>query len=376
VKEREHIRYFDWLRITALLSVIFMHAASAPLRGRIGLDWQLFNVGTGFAFSAVPLFFMMSGYLLMTSEKTADVSVLLKSRLPRLVVPLAGWTVVAVLWNSYIGGTLTPHDVLSQLVSALNAPAAVHFWYLYTLIALYMLSPFLYGAVRTLGKSGRAYLFALIALVSLSAMLTAVLPGELDRYATVDFIDKLRIFGGHLCTFMLGYLLGSCEIRIPRPLLAAAAAAALAVISAGTYVLTAASGEFTQTFQGQSAGFEIVLASCVFLLFRQSPRMNTENSRARRALGPVIELSMAIYLMHNIFLNMLYAVGLRITTFAGGVLTTAFVFACCFVVMKTVATVKPLCYIATGKSYAEACAGCNWIYTFRNVRNFVSGGRG
>ena len=50
------------------------------------------------------------------------------------------------------------------------------------------------------------------------------------------------------------------------------------------------------------------------------------------------------------------------------VLVTLLVFAACFVVTKTVATVKPLCYLATGKTYAEACRSCNWVYTFRRLR--------
>lgn len=27
-----------------------------------------------------------------------------------------------------------------------------------------------------------------------------------------------------------------------------------------------------------------------------------------------------------------------------------------------------LCYLATGKTYAEACRSCNWVYTFRRLR--------
>lgn len=47
---------------------------------------------------------------------------------------------------------------------------------------------------------------------------------------------------------------------------------------------------------------------------------------------------------------------------------TLLVFAACFVVTKTVATVRPLCYLATGKTYAEACRSCNWVATFRRLR--------
>lgn len=176
MNERPHVDYFDGLRIFAALCVIFMHTAAGPLRAGVNTDWHLLNVCTSLAFTAVPLFFMMSGYLLMTSRKTADISVLLRHRLPRLVVPLAGWTVVAVLWQALLGHTLTPGAIWARLVAALHGPAMIHFWYLYTLIALYALSPILYGGIQALGKSGRVYLFVLIAAVSVHTILTTVLP--------------------------------------------------------------------------------------------------------------------------------------------------------------------------------------------------------
>lgn len=323
MNERAHVEYFDWLRIIAALSVIFMHTAAGPLRAGINTSWHLLNVCTSLAFTAVPLFFMMSGYLLMTSRKTADISVLLRHRLPRLVVPLAGWTVVAVLWQMFLAHTLTPGAIWAQLVAALNGPAMVHFWYLYTLIALYALSPILYGGIRTLGKSGRVYLFVLAAAVSVHTVLLTVLPDG--------------------------------------------AAGTLAVISVGTWLLTVRTGEFNQNFQNQSSGFEIVLAACIFLLCKQTCN-RPPRAWVRAALGSVVSLSMAIYLMHNIFLSMLYSVGVSPRSFGGTVGVTLLVFAACFAVTKTVATVKPLCYLATGKTYAEACRSCNWVYTFRRLR--------
>ncbi|MFR0796185.1 MAG: acyltransferase [Oscillospiraceae bacterium] len=120
MNERPHVDYFDGLRIFAALCVIFMHTAAGPLRAGVNTDWHLLNVCTSLAFTAVPLFLMMSGYLLMTSRKTADISVLLRHRLPRLVVPLAGWTVVAVLWQMFLAHTLTPGAIWAQLVTALH----------------------------------------------------------------------------------------------------------------------------------------------------------------------------------------------------------------------------------------------------------------
>lgn len=336
MNERPHVDYFDGLRIFAALCVIFMHTAAGPLRAGVNTDWHLLNVCTSLAFTAVPLFFMMSGYLLMTSRKTADISVLLRHRLPRLV-------------------------------AALHGPAMIHFWYLYTLIALYALSPILYGGIQALGKSGRVYLFVLIAAVSVHTILTTVLPDGAAQYVDLDIFDKLKIFGGSMATFVLGYLLGSYEKEIPNWLLALGAVVLLAVISVGTWVRTVRTGEFNQSFQNQSAGFEIVLASCIFLLCKQTCN-RPPRAWVKAVTGPVVALSMAVYLMHNIFLSMLFSVGVSVRSFGSTVGVTLLAFAACFVVTKTVATIRPLCYLATGKTYAEACRSCNWVYTFRRLR--------
>ena len=143
--KREHIYYFDYLRIIAAISVIYMHVAALPLRDEINMQWQMMNICTSFAFTAVPLFFMISGYLLLSDPKTKDITILLKKRIPRLIIPLAGWTIVAVLWLAFSETGLTVHAVAEQLVSALNTPVMIHFWYMYTIIAVYLISPSIWG---------------------------------------------------------------------------------------------------------------------------------------------------------------------------------------------------------------------------------------
>lgn len=78
----------------------------------------------------------------------------------------------------------------------------VHFWYLYTLIALYVLSPILYGGIRTLGKSGRVYLFVLAAAVSVHTVLLTVLPdgaAPVCRSGHFRKAQDLRRAHGHIC---------------------------------------------------------------------------------------------------------------------------------------------------------------------------------
>ena len=364
LKDKSHVSYFDYLRVMAAICIIYMHTAVGPLRSGINTDWQFINLLTCFSFTAVPLFFMMSGYLILSSQKTADISVLLKKRLPKLLVPLIGWTVVALLWNLYANHQLTPAAFYNGLVGALQTPVAVHFWYMYTLIVLYAISPFLYGAIHSLDRRGHRYLLVLIGLVTLRSAVADFLPAKLQVYTSIDFIDKLQIFSGHLCTFLLGYYLGSLQKKLSSGKLLACIAALLAVITCGTWYLTVKTGTFDQTFQNQSAGLEVLLAACIFLLFKQ----NCDRPSRFLARVPLVPLALPIYMMHNILLNMFLCVGIFPVGFLGTLYVTLLNLDICFFVMKTVTTIKPLCYLSSGMSYADACKSCNWVYTVRWIR--------
>lgn len=362
MSEKKHLYYFDFLRLIAAVCVIYMHAAAGPLRGEINAGWQAMNVLTSFSFTAVPLFMMMSGYLLLSSERTPDVGVLLKKRLPRLLVPLLAWTVIAILYLMYRWGETSPAQFLSRLAAALDTPVWVHFWYMYTLVALYLIAPVLCGGLRALDRKGHLFVLTLIGLVSLKTILQVLLPARFDAYLNIDLIEQITFFDGHLATFVLGYYLGSLKRRIPNGFLIAASLLLLGVIIGGTACLSLSHGGYDAQFQNQSSGFEVLLAACIFLLFKQNCNRPTRLFR----VFPAVPLTYGIYFMHNILLGIMLENNPAVT-FGDTLGATALNFAICYLVLKTAATVKPLCFVITGISYKEACESCNWVYTFRRV---------
>lgn len=362
--KRTHIYYLDYLRLFAAAAVVYMHTAAAGLRGNVGLGWHGMNLVTSLAFTAVPLFFMISGFLLLTDERTLDPKVLLRRRLPRLVVPLAAWSVVSVLWDALAARNLSLGHVLDRALSALYAPVLTPFWFMYTLIALYVLSPLLCGGVRAMGKSGRRYVLVLAGVVSLKAMIKAILPDALDHWLAVDLLTKLQALGGYMLIFLLGYELGTMEKRISDKLLAAVAVVTYAVIVIGTWQLTVRRGEYTQSFQAQAAGFEVLLAVCLFLLAKQ----NLDRDCVWLHRIPAVPLLLPVYFMHGVVLRVFSTFGIDPMHFPGTVGCTLLNLLICYFAMKTVATIKPLCYLFTGMSYEKACASCNWVYTARRLR--------
>ena len=368
-RDSKHVYYFDYLRLIAAFCVVYMHVAASPLRNPITLGWQLNNAVVSFSFCAVPLFFMMSGYLILSSRKTSDVGILLKKRLPHLLVPLAFWTVTYAVFDNYLAGTLSFSSIKDVLINSVSNPAEVHLWYMYTLIAIYAVSPILFGGVKSLDGKGRKYIFVLISAVTVLSMVNILLSAFSLRTVRIDLFSKLMIFGGDLVIFVLGYFLGSTKIRIPNFCLIIFTVAVFSAITVGTHFVSASANEYSQLFQSQHEGFEVALAAGIFLLFKQN---FNKPSRILKAV-PIVPLTMSIYFSHLVFIYLAYRLGITNTGFKTTILMVLCVFIISYLFSKTAATIKPLCFLITGLRYKEACETCNWIYTYINIKKLISG---
>ena len=367
---RSHLYYIDVLRLMSAAGVVFMHTAASGLRAGVLAEapfvtrgWHLMNLVTGFAFSAVPLFFMISGYLLLSDERTRDVSLLFRRRLPRLVVPLAFWTLLTVLWQSFSGGEGLS-GVLVRLRDALYGPAIIPLWFMYTIITLYLLSPFLYAGLHGLTPGGHRLVLVIIALVSLRAAVAAILPDSLGGYLQFTVLNYLQALGGNLLLMLLGWYLGNWERRLPKPLLLGVVVVTWLVIVLGTYLRTRTHGYYDGAFQNQSAGFEVLLAAGVFLLAKQGEARLSRFRWLRSLAG----LTLPVYLMHGLVLLVTFRCVIDPLRFPAILGVTVLVLVVCWLATKTLASVPYLCYASAGLRFDAASESCNWVFTARRLR--------
>ena len=326
-QERKHVEYFDVLRLIAAL--------------------------------AVPIFFMISGYLLLSNERTRDVGQL-RRRLPRILVPLFAWTIVSVCLTMIVHRDIRPIAFLDGMRAALQTPAEIPYWYLYTLAAFYVIAPVLAPGLQALDRRGHRFVLAIIALIMAQSALSALFPVFTERWLTVDLLNKLKLFNGNLCVFVLGYYLGRLPKKIPNAVLIAALLAIYAAIAVGTHIRTAAAGSFDETFYSQSGGFEVAQAACVFLLAKQNI------SKSPRMIRSIVPLLMGVYLMHSIVLRVFSVFAFEPASFQGTIGITILVFILCCLAIKTVMSIKPLCYLFTGIRYADASQSCSWQHTLQS----------
>jgi len=371
--ERKHYYYIDYMRIFAMGCVVFMHAASASLRMYLLSDnWMALSAVTSLAFCAVPLFFMISGQLMLSSSKTAQVGYVMKKRIPKLVIPLIVYSAIAAVWLAYLGtGAVTIGEWFRIVRGGLTGPVMVHFWFMYTLIGMYLVAPILYGGVHSLTPRGRAWLGLLLFLGMTIATIHLLAPQGLGSWVPYQLVKELWFFNGHIYALLIGWLLSRLQKKISNPLLILIAAADLFLIIWGTRWLTGQWGTYAATFQSQNHGLEVLLAMCIFLLCKQN--LNRPFGRLNDIVKPMANLAFPIYLLHNVVISILYFYDLPHERALDVGLATLLVIVICYVIIKTLATIRSLCYLFTGMSYDEACNCCNWIYTVRLLRDVIKG---
>jgi Uncharacterized protein conserved in bacteria len=71
MNKKQRIFYLDFIRVIAILLVIFIHVSTIDTTKHIGTtDWQIVKMLNYFAHISVPIFFMISGTLILNSQKT------------------------------------------------------------------------------------------------------------------------------------------------------------------------------------------------------------------------------------------------------------------------------------------------------------------
>ena len=77
---------YDLLRVASMVGVVYLHTAAGALR-QLGTPlWHFSNLLSSLATAAVPLFFMLSGALLLSHPRTAELGTLFRRRLPKVLI--------------------------------------------------------------------------------------------------------------------------------------------------------------------------------------------------------------------------------------------------------------------------------------------------
>lgn len=317
-ESRKRVVFLDYLRIFACFLVIVVHA-SENFYGAAGAgemagpqsflanesDRLWVSLYDGFSRMSVPLFIMISAYLLVPVGAGQSMGQFYRRRFKRVVPPFVVFMVLystlPVLWGQL--DTAAMWRDLSRI--PLNFPSlAGHLWFMYPLLSLYLFMPIISPWLERASARGERF-FLLLFLLSTCMPYLERWFGELWGQCFWNEYHLLWYFSGYL-----GYLVLAHYIRFRlawgrRTRLAAGTAMTLAGAAATiwSFYVQAVPGVIHSTPEIE-LGWAMCTINCVvltagmFLLFSCIRR-----TKAPALVTALSKLSFGVYLVHIFWLG-------------------------------------------------------------------------
>ncbi len=294
-----HIYWIDLVRVFAVFQVVLVHLSYVIFfkEKPSTADWLAANFYDSFSRMGVPLFFMVSGYLLLgKSEPIVD---FFRKRFVKVGVPTFFWSVAYLLWSvkAYTDGSMNPLSVILSMLKAIyTGNVEIHLWFLYILIGIYLVVPILRVYVSATSRQNLTYFIVLWFLATPLLELT-------QRVIGFQTALVIPVVTGYVGYFMMGYLLADLDLgRRGRILSGLGCIIAVAVTYFGTNLLSANAAPIDAYFYSYFSPPTVLASICGFLLLKD---LGQKLGRAGQIVRVVSATSFGIYLIHIFVVELL-----------------------------------------------------------------------
>lgn len=289
----------DGIRMLAMFMVAAVHVSAKGFYLQLGQPhWWAMNAYDSAARVAVPLFFMMSGALLLPRQH--DIGSIGR-RLWRVGLPLLAWSLLYLLWFRHTGAH-TP----GWLRAIVKAPVVGHLWYLYTLIGAYLFLPVMAGFYQA--SAVRVQVFCLLFWFAGASVVPMVRALTGTDYVGIDW-SFLPLYAGYMVAGALLYW--HVPVNRLRTWLAGAVWAACTVaVMLLTWWRCVSLGHPDETFYVYSAPPVLLGAMAAFICLRAAlGALAQRHAWLARCFVAGSNVSFGVYLLHVLALFWFDALG-------------------------------------------------------------------
>ena len=303
-EDRQRTLCFEAMRIVAAFFVIFNHTGDAGYKlfascAPGSLRYWAYMAISVFCKFAVPLFFMISGALMLGRDE--PIRALWKRRIPRILAALAAVSLAHMLLGALTSGNFSIAGYFTALYSD---GAHGSLWYLYVYLVYLVALPFLRAMVKSLNREHYLYLIAIALIYSGLRPMAEYLLWQ-GRHALHEYVRGamwLPLSG--VLYPLVGYFLhtGVSEESLPRRL------AQLWPLNLLAIALTCAMTAYQARVTGEAFGedffncFVLVNAATVFLTVKWACARVQFGRHMRFVILSMGASTFHIYLLHMLIL--------------------------------------------------------------------------
>ena len=207
-------QFLDVLRVLATCAVVLMHVltgATDVTDASIVPEYRSLLLSVmDLVTWCVPIFLLISGYLFLNPERTLTYPVMIKKYCRRIALAILLFGVPYAASELVVAErTFRIRMIPEALKMTLMGHTWSHMWYLYLILFLYLITPLLKKVLRVLPVWGVAAVMAVIFLGS------SVAP-FLNKVLDVNSIPVLPDGGVYFLYYLCGYLFAVREVRVDK----------------------------------------------------------------------------------------------------------------------------------------------------------------
>ncbi|MCF2611923.1 MULTISPECIES: acyltransferase [Fusobacterium] len=225
----------DFLKVVSSIMVIMTHISAYWVGKYLEVDSYKFSVGNFWdtlSRVAVPIFVMIAGRYALSDDRNENFKNYYKKIFKRIYIPTIIWSILYVSYNFslkilviFIKGKEI--DLLSPIKDFILGRPFYHMWYLYMMIGVYLLAPFLIKFKKKYGENKFFKLGIIFMFIGFGIILLEKYLGKINFYERDDIFRYLKYywyfsqfkFINFIGYFILGYSLRNKKIDTKKSLL-------------------------------------------------------------------------------------------------------------------------------------------------------------
>jgi len=289
--EPKRLFWPDLIRAVAILLVVVIHT-SAPVVvsfSEVELsDWFFANSLDSLARVSVPLFFMISGYLVL--NKDLSLYSIISRASKRILIPLLFWSIFYIAYATSEHGFdyLISYDFLSLLKN----PAQYHLWFLYNILFLYLLIPLLKAIIE---KNLSIYFISFCFIKEMVAFLPINIYWDFTPISSFSAYMVAGYYIGHMKPLTLKFKLVAGFVFLFFS----------AFTAIKTYYLSIDADGFIGKYYAYNSPNVMVMSFCLYFLLKD---VDINFNFARKTISMVSMCALGIYGLHVLIIH-LFSIG-------------------------------------------------------------------
>jgi len=292
-----HIEYLDGVRVLSAFFVVLIHASSARISKFSELEvpeWMSALYLNVFIQSPVPIFIVISGYLVFKSTKKINFVDYYQKRAFRIIPALLFWSAFYFFWVTWQYGV--PFNLNTAITEfSLGMPNTVYY-FLFIILGLYIVAPF-FKWILDKSKTAFALTTFTFTLLTLSGAIYLI------------EVNAITYFLAYICFFLLGAYAGSYQSNIWLTIISLIAIIITGLLIAdGTYnnYSTMAADDYRlEEFMETQHIYPFIQSVATFIFLRHLFELIPTGSKQANFLKVITPATFGVYLMHVFFLDLI-----------------------------------------------------------------------